>query len=145
MSTSHAHHVTIDDAPLGGPMRPEGQGLIPAAARRDDIAAIRRDLMEGEQIYGTFGNGTGDMGLLGITNRRLMFVNFGLGDDRVGLTSTPLKNVVAVSYITHPSVPLTESTVVGIQIGRSVFEIGCEDPEEARNVHGLIMWHLIGL
>lgn len=137
-------HDEHDIGPIGGPIRPGGRGAIPFS-RRDDIEAIRRDMMEGEQIYGTFGDGTGDIALLGITNRRLIFVNMAMGEDRVGLTSVAIKSVVACSYITHPDSPLTEATAVGILIGRTLYEMGCNDQDEARDVYGLIMWHLIGL
>jgi hypothetical protein len=148
MSPSPLHPHERDDGPLAGPvtgpLRPGGRGAIPFS-RRDDIETIRRDLLEGEQLYGTFGDGTGDIALLGITNRRLMFVNMKLGDDRVGLTSVALGVVVACSYITPPDGPLTHPCALVIQVGAIHYEMGCVSIEEARDIYDLIMWHRIGV
>ncbi|MHC1562232.1 hypothetical protein ACR9E3_24985 [Actinomycetospora sp. C-140] len=66
-------------------------------------------------------------------------------DGRVALTSVPLRQIVSCSYITAVDEPVTEATVVGIKVGRNMFEVSCASPDEAQDVHGLIMWHLIGL
>lgn len=56
-----------------------------------------------------------------------------------------MRQIVSCSYITSTDTPLTETTMVGIKVGRITFEVTCLSPAEAQDVHGLIMWHLIGL
>ncbi|MCD2191954.1 hypothetical protein LQ327_00935 [Actinomycetospora endophytica] len=106
---------------------------------------MRRDLLDGEQIYGIFGDRRGATPLVGITNRRVLLVDAAYDEDRVALTSVPLRQITSCSYITASGTAITESTVVGIKVGRNMFEVSCNSPEEAQEVHGLIMWHLIGL
>ncbi|GAA4925044.1 hypothetical protein EV188_102892 [Actinomycetospora succinea] len=129
---------------LAGPMRPEHRaGSV--SHHGPGVQAIRRDILEGEQIYGIFGDRHGPTALIGVTNRRVLFMDAAYDDGRVALTSVPLKQIVSCSYITTVDQPVTEATVVGIKVGRNMFEVSCVSPEEAQDVHGLIMWHLIGL
>ncbi|MDF2975585.1 MAG: hypothetical protein K0S40_313 [Actinomycetospora sp.] len=129
---------------LAGPVRP-GQrvGFVPAHG--PGVEAIRRDMLEGEQIYGIFGDRRGPTALVGITNRRVLLMDGQYAEGRVALTSVPLRQIVCCSYITAADQPITEATVVGIKVGRTQYEVSCTSPEEAQDVHGLIMWHLIGL
>lgn len=129
---------------LAGPMRPEQRaGYV--GSHGPGVQAIRRDILEGEQIYGIFGDRQGPTALIGVTNRRVLLMEAGYDDGRAALTSVPLRQIVSCSYITTVDQPVTEATVVGIKVGRTVFEVSCVSPEEAQDVHGLIMWHLIGL
>ena len=135
---------TGDSGQLAGPIRPESRlGFVHGSG--PGIQAMRRDILEGEQIYGIFGDRQGDTAFVGITNRRVVLMDTVYGDDRVALTSVPLQQIVACSYITSATEPITEATVVGIKVGRTTFEVSCSSPEEAQDVHHLIMWHLIGL
>jgi hypothetical protein len=135
---------TGDSGQLSGPIRPETRvGFVHGSG--PGIQAIRRDILEGEQIYGIFGDRRGDTALIGITNRRVLLMDTTYGDGRMALTSVPLRQIVSCSYIAPATEPISEATVVGIKVGRSMFEISCNSPEEAQDVHGLIMWHLIGL
>jgi hypothetical protein len=106
---------------------------------------MRRDILDGEQIYGIFGDRRGATPLVGITNRRVLLVDATYDEGRAALTSVPLRQIVSCSYITATDAAITEATVVGIKVGRSMFEVSCDSPDEAREVHGLIMWHLIGV
>jgi hypothetical protein len=74
-----------------------------------------------------------------------MLIDTTYAEGRVALTSVPLRQIVSCSYITPVAEAITEATVVGIKVGRSMFEVSCTSPDEAREVHSLIMWHLIGL
>ncbi|GLZ46318.1 hypothetical protein Acsp06_25030 [Actinomycetospora sp. NBRC 106375] len=135
---------TGDSGQLAGPVRPEHRaGYI--QHHGPGVQAIRRDILEGEQIYGIFGDRRGPTILIGITNRRVLLVDAAYEDGRVALTSVPLRQIVSCSYIVAADRPVTEATVVGIKVGRNMFEVSCTSPEEAQDVHGLIMWHLIGL
>lgn len=106
---------------------------------------MRRDLLDGEQIYGIFGDRRGATPLVGITNRRVLLLDAAYDEGRAALTSVPLRQIVSCSYITAADTAISEATVVGIKVGRSMFEVSCKSPEEAQEVHGLIMWHLIGV
>src|SRR3954452_5686924 len=135
---------TGDSGQLSGPIRPESRVGF-AHGSGPGIQAIRRDILEGEQIYGIFGDRRGDTALIGITNRRVLLMDTTYGDGRMALTSVPLRQIVSCSYIAPATEPISEATVVGIKVGRSMFEVSCNSPEEAQEVHSLIMWHLIGL
>ena len=129
---------------LHGPVRPEHRvGYVPHHG--PGVEAIRQDLLEGEQIYGIFGDRRGPTALVGITNRRVLLMDAVYDDGRVALTSVPMRQIVSCSYIAAADVPITDATVVGIKVGRTMYEVSCTSPEEAQDVHGLIMWHLIGL
>ncbi|PVY96346.1 hypothetical protein C8D89_13135 [Actinomycetospora cinnamomea] len=129
---------------LAGPIRPESRvGFVHGS--EPAIQAMRQDIMDGEQIYGIFGDRRGDTALIAITNRRVLMMDTVYGKGRVALTSVPLRQIVSCSYITSTTEPITDATVVGIKVGRSMFEVSCNSPEEAQDVHHLIMWHLIGL
>lgn len=135
---------TGDSGQLHGPIRPETRvGFVQGDGA--DVQAMRWDILEGEQIYGIFGDRRGATALIGITNRRVLLMDTMYGEGRVALTSVPLRQIVSCSYITSTTEPITEATVVGIKVGRLTFEVSCNSPEEAQEVHGLIMWHLIGL
>ena len=133
-----------DSGQLSGPRRPEHRAGV-VQSHGPGVQAIRRDILEGEQIYGIFGDRQGPIALVGVTNRRVLFMDAMYDDGRVALTSVPLRQIVSCSYITTTDQPITEATVVGIKVGRTMFEVSCVSPEEAQDVHGLIMWHLIGL
>lgn len=133
-----------DSGRLASPMRPENPvGFV--QGHGPGIEAMRRDILEGEQMYAIFGDRGGETALVGITNRRVILMDTAYDEGRVALTSVPLRQIVSCSYVTADTEPLTEATVVGIKVGRSMFEVTCSSPEEAQDVHGLIMWHLIGL
>jgi len=133
-----------DSGQLSGPYRPELRAGV-VQTHGPGVQAIRRDILEGEQIYGIFGDRRGPTALIGITNRRILLMDAVYDDGRVALTPVPLRQIVSCSYISATDEPVTDATVVGIKVGRNMFEVSCVSPEEARDVHGLIMWHLIGL
>ena len=135
---------TGDSGQLHGPIRPETRiGFVHGSGL--DVQAMRRDILEGEQIYGVFGDRQGATALIGITNRRVLLMDTMYGEGQVAMTSVPLRQIVSCSYITSAAEPITEATVVGIKVGRTMFEVSCHSHEEAQDVHSLIMWHLIGL
>lgn len=135
---------TGNSGQVTGPIRPQSR-VGHAHGRGPGVRAMRRDILDGEQIYGIFGDRRGAISTIGITNRRVLLMDRTYGEGRVALTSVPLRQIVSCSYITSGAEPITEATVVGIKVGRSTFEVSCTSPEEAQEVHGLIMWHLIGL
>lgn len=133
-----------DAGRLAGPVRPESPlGFV--QGHGPSIEAMRREIVEGEQMYTIFGDRRGDTALVGVTNRRVMLLDTAYDEGRIALTSVPLQQISTCSYVTSADEPLSEAVVVGIKVGRSMFEVTCSSAEEAQDLHGLIMWHLIGL
>lgn len=135
---------TASSGQVTGPIRPRSRaGYV--QGRGPGVQAIRRDILDGEQIYGIIGDRRGATPVVGITNRRVLLVDAAYDEGRTALTSVPLRQIVSCSYIAAADTAITETAVVGIKVGRSMFEVSCDSPDEAQEVHGLIMWHLIGV
>jgi hypothetical protein len=109
-----------------------------------DFAAIKDSTFDGERIDGIYrGGGTG-VRVLAVTSRRLMMVESTSWAGRMSVTSVPFSRVTSVGLLAPNDGALATSTVVGIRIQNSVYELSCDSEDLAREVHDLIVWTLVG-
>ena len=133
------------------PMSPEildtlpAPGPLPDLDRRTDFLAIHDNLFDGERIDGIYRGGPGGAELLAITNRRLMIVESEIWGGRTALTSMAFAQVAGVSYVASENTTISNPTIVGIRTRSGSYEVHCQSEEQAREVHDLITWNLIGI
>jgi hypothetical protein len=61
----------------------------------------------------------------------------------VALTSVPFARVTSVCFLAAENESVYTSTVVGIKVLHTVYELGCQGQEQARAVHDLLVWNII--
>lgn len=133
------------------PMSPEildtvpGPGPAPDLDSRTDLLAIHDNLFDGERIDGIYRGCSGGIELLAVTNRRLMVVETENWDGRTALTSMAFSQLASVSYIVPEDTPIGDATVVGVKTRSATYELCCRTAEQAREVHDLITWNLVGI
>ena len=115
----------------------------PAAESRTDLAVIHDSLFDGEALDGVYRGCEAGVRLLAVTNRRLMMVETTSCDDRRALTSVPYGRVTSVCYLASSDECVAGSTTVGIKVLLTLYELGCKEEEQARELHDLIAWHLV--
>jgi hypothetical protein len=81
--------------------------------------------------------------LLAVTNRRLMIVEATSWEGRVALTSVPFARVTSVCFLAAEDKSVYTATAVGIKVLNTVYELGCQGQEQAREVHDLLIWNII--
>jgi hypothetical protein len=121
------------------------QGPMPDQDGRTDFQAVHDNLFDGERIDGVYRGGPGGVELLAVTNRRLMIVESKAWKGRTALTSMSFSQVASVSYLVSANTSISSPTAVGIQTRSGSYELGCQSEEQAREVHDLITWNLIGV
>lgn len=132
------------------PMSPEildtlpGPGPVPDLDSRAEFLAIHDNLFDGEQIDGIYRGGPGGAELVAITNRRLMIVESEIWEGRTALTSTSFSQVASVSYLASENATISNSPIVGIRTRSGSCEVHCQSHEQARELHDLITWNLVG-
>src|SRR4051794_41864176 len=98
---------TGDSGQLSGPIRPETRvGFVHGSG--PGIQAMRRDILEGEQIYGIFGDRRGDTAPIGVTNPRGLLMGTGYGGGRGALASLALRPIRRLSLLAPPPHPTSE-------------------------------------
>ncbi|MBO0848193.1 MAG: hypothetical protein J2P20_01915 [Pseudonocardia sp.] len=133
------------------PMSPEildtlpAPGPVPDLDSRTDFLAIQDNLFDGERIDGIYRGGRGGAELLAITNRRLMIVESEIWEGRTALTSMSFSQVASVSYLASEDTTISSSTIVGIRSRSGSYEVHCQTEGQAREVHDLITWNLVGV
>jgi hypothetical protein len=131
------------------PMSPASQDLCPTPGGtpvqdgRRDLEAIHGNLLEGERIDGVYRGCQDGVRLLAVTNRRLMVVEATSWEGRVALTSVPFTRVTSVCFLAAEAESVYTATAVGIKVLHTVYELGCQDQEQAREVHDLLIWNII--
>jgi hypothetical protein len=115
----------------------------PVQDARSDLGAIYDNLFSGEQIDGVFRGCEAGVRLVALTNRRLMMVESTSCENRLALTSVPFARVTSVCFLAPIDGSVARSTAVGIKVLHTLYELGCQDVEQAQELHNLIIWHLI--
>lgn len=141
-SPSGLHHIP---GPGGN------QAWCPAFDDRADLDSIRDVLFEGEQIYGVYSGSGPEVRMIALTNRRMVILEVktdadrGDEQERASLTSVPYSKLNSCSFVADPGESVATATMVAVKVGaRTIYEIHCVAEEQAREVHDVVMWHLIG-
>lgn len=131
------------------PMSPAAADLTcavtqpPAADTQADLGMVYDSLFDGEQLLGVYRGRETGVRLLAVTNRRLMMVETTSCERRRALTSVPFGRVTSVSYLAAEDEALANSTVVGLRVMGTLYELGCANEDEAHELHDLVIWHLV--
>lgn len=122
-----------------------GQGPVADPDGRTDFMAIHDNLFDGERIDGVYRGCDDGVELVAVTNRRLMIVESKIWKGRTALTSMSFNQVASVSYLSSTNTSIINPTTVALQTRAGAFELNCQTEQQAREVHDLITWNLIGI
>jgi hypothetical protein len=73
-----------------------------------------------------------------------MYLDHESFEDRTALVSAPIKGVSDVAFLDGPDVKLSHTTIVGFTVSRQKKFVVCGTQEEARQLHDMLIWSLIG-
>jgi hypothetical protein len=110
----------------------------------DELSMMQSNVFNGEAVEGVFRGRPPGMPLLAVTNRRLMYLDGDSFEDRMALVSSPIKGVSDVAFLDGPDTELQYTTIVGMTVQRKKMFIVCNGQEEARQLHDMLIWSLIG-
>lgn len=110
----------------------------------DELETLRGNIFNGESVEAVFRGKSPGIPLLVVTNSRLMLVDNSMFEDHTALVSVPLKGVSSVSVLVGKGDSALTATTVGIAVLGGKHQMICETPEEARQLHDLLIWSLIG-
>lgn len=135
---SRSNVSTIDHPPRPHPM----SSRLPTFDDGVQFDIIRDSIHTGEQIYGVYGSVSGGVGLVGVTNKRVIMLDTAFSGGRAALVTAPYSRVTTVSYVSTDDEPIFSRTIA-IQVGRVFYEITCRGEEQAAEIHDLVSWHLM--
>jgi hypothetical protein len=110
----------------------------------DELETLRGNIFNGESVDGVFRGKSPGIRLLVVTNRRLMLVDKSMFDDHTALVSVPLKGVSSVSVLIGEDDSVQTASTVGIAMLGGKYQVLCSTAEEARQLHDMLIWALIG-
>lgn len=131
--------MRVDDAPL--PTRAEPAALD---AHSEVTQAIQDNIFNGESLDAVFRGEAGGLGLLAVTNKRLMLLDEHTFEQRTALTSVPLKGISKVSFVPLDGETLDTTRTVGVVVGGQAHLVICPTRQEARELHDMLIWTLMG-
>ena len=113
---------------------------------RDQLAAVERGLLEGEQVIAVYDAKGAGTGFIGLTDVRVILQDESYVGGRVALTSVPYSAVHAVSLVSNKSFlsGWVEAATVAIVISGKTFEIELRGHEKAQHVHDVILFYSSG-
>jgi hypothetical protein len=124
--------------------KPPSEFEIDDRGLEDELETLRGNIFNGESVEAVFRGKSPGIPLLVVTNSRLMFVDRSMFDDHTALVSVPLKGVSSVSVLVGEGESALTATTVGIAVLGGKHMMICAKPEEARQLHDLLIWSLIG-
>lgn len=124
--------------------KPPSEFEIDDGGLEDELETLRGNVFNGEAVDGVFRGRPPGIPLLVVTNRRLMFVDRAMFDDHTALVSAPLKGVSSVSVLVGEGDSVRTAATVGIVMLGGKHQIVLATSEEARQLHDMLIWALIG-
>jgi hypothetical protein len=124
--------------------QPRSEFEIDDRGLADELETLRGNVFNGEAVEGVFRGKPPGIPLLVVTNQRLMLVCKHTFDDHTALISVPLKAVSSVSVLVGEHDAVRSATTVGIMMLGGKHQLICSSPEEARELHDMLIWALMG-
>ena len=124
--------------------KPPSEFEIDDGGLEDELETLRGNIFNGEAVDGVFRGKPPGIPLLVVTNRRLMLVERSMFDDHTALVSAPIKGVSSVSVLFGKDDSVHTATTVGIVMLGGKHQMILSTPEEARELHDMLVWALIG-
>jgi hypothetical protein len=108
------------------------------------LGAIRHRLFDGEVLDGVYRGRPPGVHVMGMTNRRLILLEETTQRGRLALTSVPLSRVTSAGILPDDEGDLEGAHSLAIRVNPFVYDLFLRNPEEALEVHDLLVWRIAG-
>ncbi|HET9494114.1 MAG TPA: PH domain-containing protein [Chloroflexia bacterium] len=109
---------------------------------KGQMERIQGMVVQGEVLYAVFDLKGGGSGFVGITDRRLIFMDQAIFRKKRSLVSLPYSKITAVASEDSGGIIFGTSTLLVIA-GSREFEFDFRSNEKAHRAYELIMWNLL--